>query len=321
MNMVKCLYSTFAPFCFFKSVLKNTLVRLKLDGLPWWLHGLALGGTLIVAVMMVGFSFYYRDSNIWEGLQPAGELLRPGYTERIRHDAVIRTPVNTFSNLVYVLAGFYALALGVEDLRRRRSLAEGYLAATAAQSFFFGCACIFVGLGSAHFHGSLTRLGQQLDLGGMYAVLIAMVSICVGSWLPRIRCPGRQAAMATWPLLILLATFASIYFFIYKWSYSFREVATVLGSLMIVFSISRMVGRRVRLQKRWGLVALFAFVGGLYIRRLDIEGRFSSPDSLFQGHSAWHFLVALFLVGMYLYYRSEKRIETAIHRPASIRTL
>lgn len=220
---------------------------LKLDGLPVWLHGLAWGGTLTLAGAMLVLPWCFQDMQVWEGLAPARELERPTYAERIQHDAIFRTPINTYSNLFFVLVGFYVLALGLDDHRRRRSLSEGYLAATPAQSFLFGCACIYVGLGSAHFHGSLTRLGQQLDVGGMYAV-------------------------------------------------------------MIVFAVSRMLSSRVRLQARWGLAALAAFVWGLHIRRLDIDGRFASPDSLFQGHSVWHLLAAVFLAGMYLYYRSEQRL-------------
>lgn len=281
---------------------------LKLDGLPVWLHGLAWGGTLALAGAMLVLPWCFHDMQVWEGLAPARELERPSYAERIQHDAIFRTPVNTFSNLFFVLVGFYVLALGLDDHRRWRSLSEGYLAATPAQSFLFGCACIYVGLGSAHFHGSLTRLGQQLDVGGMYAVVIAMGSICLGSWLPHIRCSLRKVPLATWPLLCLFAVLASIYFLVFKWSSSFRSVATFLGAVMIVFAISRMLSNRVRLQARWGLAALAAFVWGLHIRRLDIDGRFASPDSLFQGHSVWHLLAAVFLAGMYLYYRSEQRL-------------
>ncbi len=290
-----------------RSAARPALVRLKLDGLPVWVHGVAWGGTLALAAVMLVL-FRCGDASVWEGHAPAEELESPSYGERIRHDAVFRTPVNTFSNLFFVIVGFYALALGVDDRRRRRSLTEGYLAATPAQSYFFGVSCIYVGLGSAHFHGSLTRLGQQLDLGGMYAVVIAMVSICLGSWLPQVRLPGLDRPLATWPLLILLATMGSIHLLIHKWSYSFTSVATLLGAVMIVFGISRMLGGRLRMQARWGLAAVAAFVLGLYLRRLDMQGRFTPPDSLFQGHSFWHLLAALFLAGMYLYYRSEQRL-------------
>lgn len=144
----------------------------------------------------------YQDTNAWKGFTPTGELHNPRTTERVQPDALFRTPVNTFTNLFFVLMGFYALALGIDDRRRARSLSEGYLAATPAMSYLFG---------------------------------------------------------------------------------------------------------GVRLQERWGLLALGLFYLGLYVRELDYEGRFSSRDSLFQGHSLWHLLAALFLAGTYLYYRSEQR--------------
>ena len=41
-------------------------------------------------------------------------------------------------------------------------------------------------------------------------------------------------------------------------------------------------------------------------RQLDIDRRFTGPDTWLQGHVLWHFLTAATLATVYLYHRSER---------------
>jgi hypothetical protein len=282
--------------------------QLKLNSLPFWVHGISLVGTIVVTVILLVVFLIYRNENIWQGMRVANEFIDPIYNETVYVNSIFRTRVNTWSNLSYVFVGFYAIALAIHDWRSHRTLESGYLASTPIQSIFFGSACIYVGLGSGFFHASLTHLGQQVDVGGMYAVMIAIASLCVGSWFPFITiAKKRPYGFPTWPVLVPLSVFLCVYFFIYKWDFSFTAIAQPLSIGLLIFAITGLLHREKRFHIRWLIAGVAFFVAGLFVRQVDIQGRFSTPESIWQGHSIWHLLSGLYLVCTYLYFRSEQR--------------
>ncbi|TWT73796.1 Ceramidase [Posidoniimonas polymericola] len=284
--------------------------RLKLDRLPWWVHAVGLGAPLLVLLFFVGVFLAYRDVPVWDNWRPAGELDNPQYNERIYRDSVVRTRMNTWSNVGYLGFGCYAIALAIHDWQTRRPLERGYLAHAPVQSLLFGVAGVYLGLGSGFFHASLTRCGQQCDVGGMYATMICMAGIALGSWLPRLEEPWGRRWLPTWPVLAVAIVYGSAYFTYYKWDYSFGKISTYLGAVLWAFAAVSLLQPGKRLQLRWFVAAFAAIVIGSEIRDLDIEGRFSSPDSIFQGHAVWHLVSCLLYVFMFCYFRSEERASS-----------
>lgn len=286
---------------------KGTLHRLKLDGLPPWVHLIGLGGTGMVFVIFLFLFLIFKETPVWNGWIPADELLKPEYGERIYTDSIFRTRMNTWSNLVYICFGFYAIAISIHDWKRAYPLHRGYLSATPVQGLLFGLAGIYLGLGSGFFHASLTRYGQQCDVGAMYALMICMVAIAVGSWLPRIQMARNRKIYPSWPILTILVVFGSIYFSYYKWEYSFTEISGYLTMVLFLFALVSLIEPGKYLQIGWFIAGVVAILSGSKVRDLDIARQFTGPDSMFQGHSIWHFLSCLMFVFLYLYFRSEER--------------
>jgi len=281
--------------------------RLKLDHLPAWVHAVGLGGTLAVLAVFIVMFLAFKDAAVWTGWQPANEFLDPSYAERIYPDSVFRTRMNTWSNLGYILLGFYAIALAIHDWKKRFALERGYLTHVPIQSLVFGLACIYLGLGSGFFHASLTRCGQQCDVGGMYATMLCVAAIPIGSWLPRLEVPGIRRTFPTGPLIAAAVVCGSIYFTYYKWDYSFGEVASYFNGTLLIFVGVSLFQPGKYLQIRWFIAAIASILLGAYIRELDIQDRFSSPDSIFQGHAVWHVISCLYFLFLFWYFRSEER--------------
>ena len=285
----------------------SILARLKLDRLPRWVHGIALGGTGGILLLAVLIFLIYRDHPVWADWVPAEEFLQPEYGERIYPDSVFRTRMNTWSNIVYVCFGCYALVLSIYDWKQRWTLERGYLTFAPVQTFLFGVAGIYLGLGSGFFHASLTRYGQQCDVGGMYATLLCLAGLALGSWLPRMRLPKTSQILPIWPILSSVVIFGSVYFTYYKWDYSFAEISGYLTGVLLIFAGVSAITPGKYLQIRWFVAGISALLLGSWIRDLDIEDRFTGPDSLFQGHAVWHVLTCLMYVFLFLYFRSEER--------------
>lgn len=283
------------------------LARLKLDHLPRWVHGIGLGGPLAILVLFIIVFMIFKDVAVWTDWVPAREFTDPDYGERIYPDSVFRTRMNTWSNLCYILLGFYAIALGINDWKKGTSLERGYTAHTPIQSVLFGTALVYLGLGSGFFHASLSRYGQQCDVGAMYAMALCMTAIPVGSWLPSAQIPGTHRTLPTWPLIGVLVVLGSLYYTYYKWEYSFGDVSGTLTGVLFIFAAVSLIQPGKYLQIRWFVAAFVLIFLASKIRELDMQDNFTSPDSLFQGHAVWHLASSLYYFFIYLYFRSEER--------------
>lgn len=286
---------------------RRMIERLKLNDLPRWVHNIGLGGTLIVFLIFIIVFAIFKEVAVWEAWVPADEFVNPEYNERIYPDSVFRTRMNTWSNLGYILFGFYAMALAINDWKECRTIQKGYLSHVPIQSLLFGLAAVYLGFGSSFFHASLTRYGQQCDVGGMYATMICMGAIAIGSWMPRMELPWYRRSFPTWPIISVLVVYASIYFSYYKWDYSFTEVTKYINAVLFLFAGVSVIQPGKYLQTGWFVAAIATIILGSKIRDLDIAGSFSSPDSFFQGHALWHLVSCLFYVFMFFYFRSEER--------------
>jgi len=283
--------------------------RLKLDKLPRWVHGIGLGGTgLVLLIVSIVFAAF-KDVPVWADWVPADEFIHPEYGEQIYPDSVFRTRINTWSNLVYVCFGFYAIGLAIYDWKRKLPLERGYLIFAPVLTCLFGLSGIYLGLGSGFFHASLTKYGQQFDVGGMYATMICLVGIAVGSWLPRLQFPRTRHIFPSWPVLAVIMVFGSVYFSYYKWEYSFSQISTYLSGTLFLFAGVSLIQPGKYLQLRWFVAGVLAITLGSKIRDLDISDQFTGPDSIFQGHAVWHLVSCLLYVFLFLYFRSEERDE------------
>jgi len=276
-----------------------------LIGVPIWVHAFAWGGVLALMLLLIGVSRYYEGRDVWSGWAESAELRHPAYAEKVYVDDVLRTRSDTWSNLAYVLVGFYALALGWHDLRRQAPANAGHVTRTPAMSILLGAACCFLGFGSGLFHASLTRWGQQLDVAAMYSPLVVFIAINVGRWVPRLNTGGGRAGVPSWPILASLALVVCFLLYEYKWSMRSSVVLPTLILIVAAFVVVDRFQRRRRLSVPLMILSLAALVAARICWVMDVKGSFSGPDAWLQGHAVWHLLTALSLATIYLYYRKE----------------
>ena len=275
---------------------------------PAWVHVVAWGGVLALVLVLIQICHAYDGHNIWDGWTEAQEFWHQDYSERMYPADFFRTRANTWSNLIYVLVGFYALALGVHDSRRKKFGDESYLKHTPAFSFLFGTACVGLGFGSGFFHASLTRWGQHLDVAAMYSPLVVLVALNLGRWNPRVNSSAGKS-FSTWPLLAGLALATCLLLFYFKWSINTGLTLLTLILSVTGFALMDLFKPRRRRLIRWAVLASVTVVAARVCWQLDVARKFSGPDTWFQGHAVWHLLTGLSLAGIYFFYRSESAID------------
>jgi hypothetical protein len=139
-------------------------------------------------------------------------------------------------------------------------------------------------------------------------MMICMAAIPVGSWLPRLRVPGTHRTFSSLPLIAVLVVCGSIYFTYYKWEYEFSEVSIYFSGILLIFAAASLIQLGKYLQIRWLVAAVVSIIIAAQIRELDIQGSFTHPDSIFQGHAVWHLISSMYYFFIFLYFRSEERI-------------
>jgi len=214
------------------------------------------------------------------------------WCEAVRWDSIIRQPANVWSNLsMFVVA---ALVLWLSRTRYEQNM----LTANPGYSRLYAMGVLLTGAGSMFFHASLTHLGQWFDLLGMY--FLATVLYLYNY--------SRLRPLTTRSLLTLY--FAFVIFFALL-MYFFPEVNDVLFGVLIlgfvVFVIFTQRRLKTRIQHWYIVLGVVAYYTGSTFWVLDKELKLCVPQSLWQGHAAWHLLSATATLFVYLYFRSERQ--------------
>jgi len=221
------------------------------------------------------------------------------YCEAVR-EGVFAQPVNTLSNLTYCLSGLLILyMIGRDREHGKKPNDMSFLAP------LFGWVAILMGLTSAAFHGTLTHWGGIADNIAMN-LLVSLVFVH-----NVVRLQGWTAR--TFGMLYVSLNVATTAYLIHDDSGSLRlfavlVVAEVLSECMVIAPMwfpwvrNRLVRRRVGSLGH----AVGSFAAGWGIWRLsDTAGPLCAPDTLLQGHAAWHLFTSLTILFLYLYLRSE----------------
>jgi len=248
----------------------------------------ARDGVDTVSAVLLGYS--------WEGWRPATCMPDRCFCERIRGGA-IRQPVNTWSNLAFILTGLLVIVVATCDRSRASpSDASNPMRTQFVYPAVYGIAAILVGVGSMWYHMSLAFAGQVVDVISMYLLTGFMLLYN----LSRMHCLSPKTFVASYLVLNVVLGYLSI-----RWPASRRWI--FLG---LVFStiVSEGLARRARGPKMNAAFLYAGFVSlgmacGAWI--LDITRAICSPTGWFQAHAMWHVLMAALIGFIYLYYRSE----------------
>jgi hypothetical protein len=200
------------------------------------------------------FPFFTRAEGDYEGIPPpavaevyvrvsfAKRRAHSGYCEEVRLENPIAQPMDSYSNVVFIMTGLHMLGVGALDAWRmaatRRMAASGlpltvpdqyalpgvgagmnpYAALSQMEQFPVysvanGLVQFYAGLSSFLFHASMTALGQRLDMAGVYMLVVSpslYMMLRLGAFGP----PSSRTAHAAFAAATAVAAYA---FYKYKW--------------------------------------------------------------------------------------------------------
>ena len=249
----------------------------------------ALAAALTLASMLAIWLLLSAAGPDWTVYAPATCVSTRCFCELPRNGALILQPANSWSSYGYAFAGFLMIVM---------SLGGGWKSRFHPQAAaVFGLTAVYVGLGSVLLHATLTLWGQFFDVMGMYLTSGFMLVSAVVRW--------RQLRVKT-AVALYLAIIGVLLLVLYQVPDVRRWLFAVVLLSAIVIELGLARPRRYGVNVRYYFAGIATKAAAFLIWNLDQHGTLCAPESLFQGHAAWHLLGATSLWLTFLYYRSER---------------
>ncbi|HUM53568.1 MAG TPA: ceramidase domain-containing protein [Chitinophagales bacterium] len=255
-----------------------------------------------VAACIVFYLNHHLHGDFWEGMQLGNPGLFREYCELNKMDFFIRQTVNTYSNLAYFFLGCIIFQLGQFDSQLDNH--RNPIASFPFLSLFFGLCMIYLAVGSAFFHASLTWIGQRIDMNGTYGICLFMIGICI------YRAITKNDQKKKFKALFVIGILLSMYGFFYlHLMVKSTILLPVLIGLIIGFTVYNYLKNKERYTINYAILSLLFMLAAFVLRTLDVQKIGCMPTSIYQGHALWHLFTGMSVFFLYMFYRKENAIE------------
>lgn len=252
-----------------------------------------------VAMLLVYFLLdTFLDGSVWDGMVASKSALTAEYCEHNDVHRFFHQNSNTYSNLAYFFIGVFICALAWQDLENQSNAQLNWLQKFPMLSFLMGGSFIYLSIGSAFFHASLTWLGQRVDMNGTYSISISLLFIAVYHVFHKINWSATVKKATIVAALLVIVAFYEIHLRV-----SSGILLPVMILLIWIFTAINYFQFRKERSIVLALLGLVLIIVALQIRALDVQKVDCDPHSVFQGHSFWHVLTALSSFCSYAFFR------------------
>ena len=115
-------------------------------------------------------AYVFGETHTWVTYSTDGDIGH-FFCEHSRMNNLVREPVNTLTNIPFLFMGLLIFKIGKRDKERDYTL-PNLMMGYPVYSILFGASCLFLFFGSTFFHSSLIMPAQQLDMSGVYALIL-----------------------------------------------------------------------------------------------------------------------------------------------------
>jgi hypothetical protein len=197
-------------------------------------------------------------------------------------------PINSFSSLAFVLLGIVGIIIWLK-MKSRKSIFESPLILA------FSATMIFIGASSFFYHGTLSFIGQFLDIFSMY---IFGTILILGALLRRRAISVRQAIF----IFVMTNIALGILQYFYPEARRILFALILLPGIVFEFLPATTDGKFTLSKMKYLLVGLGSIIVAYVVWLLDQNNIVCWPDSPIQGHAVWHILTAVASFMIVLHY-------------------
>ena len=194
-------------------------------------------------------------------------------------------PANALSNYGFCFYGFVTIACGMQDYANGHN-SKNVLTDIPMWSFLLGISQLIMGVGSFH-HSGITRLGQTLDVAGIYIILFNLLLCMLARFFHDVERWGNRAVVSMHVFLYVTALISDVLFCLYKWRMNSLNGMIGFISCMIALVVGHriIIGRSIYMPFVAGALATLGFgylawVGDKLRWWCDYTSFFSRPCNL-----------------------------------------
>lgn len=259
--------------------------------------------TIFFGTLIYWLNRTFYDIGFWDHF-----LFKQGieswFCERTDMKNLIRQPINTFTNYVYLVNAVFFTIKGVQDYQRKEPY--NLITANSFYSILLGFISFYTFLGSTFFHSSLILFASKIDFSAVYSIsLYPLMYFTHRLWLSLTKRPSQVKHVGEMLVFIFVFTVIYIILTFFVTMHYIHQTVLFFIILTVLFGIilERTEGGRTK-KIYLKLTASFISVAVIFFK-LDIEKILCHPDSYFQPHSIWHICNGFAVFYFYLYIRSD----------------
>lgn len=226
------------------------------------------------------------------------------FCEQVHLNNPVRQPVNTFSNIIYLVIAIVVLKTSWEERFKRNS--HDLVTVNTVYGFLFGLILLYVFFASSFYHASLINIAHKLDYSAVFAFsLFPIIFFLHRRYLnhnSKLLAAQKRKLTIVFFSTYLLATLL-LAFLIPRGKESltaFILIQIFFG--LAFFAVTDKSGKQGRFYLASSVICvLIAFMWFEF----DKYKFLCRPNSYFQLHSLWNLFIGLSAYNFYLYIRSE----------------
>ena len=263
------------------------------------IYGIALLTTSAMLLLFVFLNLHF-DGSIWQTMQQSKSALTAEYCELDHYAHFFRQSINTYSNLAYFFLGMIAVLISFYD-KKDKTENKNLVQQFPFISCFFGVCLIYLSIGSAFFHASLTWIGQRIDMNATYSICIVLIGISYYRLLIKENASNQFKRIFVGCLFLIILLFIQIHLLI-----SSLYLLPFLILLIICGTVLNYLQNKPNFNISFAILSLLLMIGAFILRTMDVQKIACDPTSVYQGHALWHFFTGMSAFLLYWFYRSER---------------
>jgi hypothetical protein len=264
---------------------------------------LSIVATVCFGCLIAILNHIYAGTNFWNQFDYEKDI-EYYFCEYTDMHTLIRQPINTFTNFVYLIICIFSFSKGLEDIKRKR--AYNLITANRFYSFTLAAIAFYTFASSTLFHSSLIEFCSKMDFSAVYSITLFPLMYFTHRVTLRMRGKPSNVRYSR-ERLVLIAIFSAIYV-AFTLTLNMHIVHPAVGSIIVLT-----LGFGVYLERKDPgntnkdyLIATIVTIllAGLFFE-LDIKHILCNNYMHLTPHSLWHLFNGAAIFFFYLYIRSE----------------
>lgn len=280
----------------------------KLRQIPDIIPGWKTIVTLVSITVFFGGSIWWLNKNpalqgLWNSFI-LDKRVPASFCEQVHINSLFRQPVNTFSNIVYLIIAVIILS-GL--WKSRHANTKGYLSENNIFCVLFSIVLLYVFVASTFYHASLIGIAHTLDYSAVFSFSLFPFMYFLYQWcLLKKKTLSIKEKQKSEIRFLLLFSGANLGLTLLTPKGKEQMVAISVVLLFLISAIITVMIEKHKPGTNYLVYTIITVIAAVILFEFDKYKIACNPKSIFQPHSLWNIFIGLSAFWFYLYMRSER---------------